>query len=90
MDFVLQTSIYFHFKARNSDVLIKECLFAALKLFFVKSMLERNTCCCIYHVELNKVFLALNKICAGRKVCTHEDGVGCVLSNTVYKGLTEL
>jgi hypothetical protein len=90
MDFVLQTSFYFRFKARNPDVLIGERLFAALKPFFVKRMSERNTCCCIYHVELNELLLALNKMRAGGKVCTHEDGTGCAASNTVYKGLTEL
>jgi hypothetical protein len=78
------------FKSRNLDVLIGECLFAALKPFFVKRMLERNTCYCIYHVELNELLMALNKMRAGGKVCTHKDEVGCAASNTVYKGLTEL
>ena len=90
MVFVLQTSFYLLFKSRNLDVHIGEHLFATLKPFFVKRMSERNFCCYIYHIELNKLFMALNKMRARGKVCTYEDGAGCAASNIVYKGLTEL
>ena len=90
MDYVVQTSFYLRFKAKNPHAGIGEQLFAALKPFFLKILSERNTCCCIYHVELNEVFLALNKMRAAGKVCTHEDGAACVVSSTSYKRLTEL
>jgi hypothetical protein len=86
----VQTSFYLRFKAKNPHAGIGERLFAALKPFFVKRLSERNTCCCIYHVELNELLLALNKMRATGKVCTQKDGAGCAASNTSYKGLIEL
>jgi hypothetical protein len=87
---IVQTSFYLRFKAKNPHAVIGERLFAALKPFFVKRLSERNTCCCIYHVELNELLLALNKMRAAGKVCNHGDGAGYAIGTSTYKGLTEL
>jgi hypothetical protein len=85
----LQTNFDLRFKAKNPTVLIGERLFATLKPFNVKRMSKRNTYYCIYHVELNELLLALNKMHGAGQVCSHEDGARCAASNTVYKGLTD-
>ena len=56
----------------------------------MKRLSKKKTCYYIYHVELNELLLALIKMRAAWKVCTHEDGASCVASSTLYKGLTEL
>ncbi len=35
-------------------------MFESLKPFFVKMLKDMNTWCCIYHMELNELRLALN------------------------------
>ena len=56
-------------------------------------MKERNTCCCIYHVELNEL-IALNKYHATRsneQLCQHgmESG-SCEASSIEFEGRTSL
>jgi len=57
-------------------------------------MKERNTCCCIYHVELNELRIALNKYHATRPAehfCEHEmDSASCEASSMEFNGLTTL
>ena len=57
-------------------------------------MKERNTCCCIYHVEFNELRIALNKYHASRpneQLCQHGTESGsCEASSTEFEGLTSL
>ena len=57
-------------------------------------MKERNTCCCIYHVELNELRIALNKYHATRPAghyCEHEmESASCEASSMEFNGLTTL
>jgi len=36
--------------------------FESLRPFYVKKLKERNTCCCIYHVEIDQLQLGLNNM----------------------------
>ena len=57
-------------------------------------MKERNTCCCIYHVELNELRIALNKYHATRPAehfYEHEmESASCEASSMEFNGLTTL
>ena len=63
--------------------------FEYLKPFFVKPMKDRNTCCCIYHVELEELRVALNNMRKSKNVCSHSPGT-CIVGSKLYVGLTEL
>lgn len=65
---------------------------------------ERNTYCCIYHVELNELQIGLNKmrtdttclyikkvfVCKCTSICLHSHLSMCGAINKVYAGLIEL
>ncbi len=68
----------------------------------MKPLKDRNTYCCIYHVELNELRLALNLLkikntihelqvcdCHHENVCGH-DGQQCQASSVVYQGIIQL
>ena len=63
--------------------------FEYLKPFFVKPMKDRNTCCCIYHVELEELKVALNNMRKSKNVCSHSPAT-CIAGSKLYAGLTEL
>ncbi len=58
----LQFEFYRRFKDANPDVFMVERAFGSLWPFFVKTMKERNTCCCIYHVQLKELCIAMNNM----------------------------
>lgn len=91
---VLQTQFFIRFQKAHPEVIVGERSFRSLKPFFIKAMKERNTCCCIYHVELNELRIALNKYHATRPkehLCQHgmESG-SCEASSIEFEGLTSL
>jgi hypothetical protein len=68
----------------------------------VRLLKDKNTCCCIYHIELNKLRFALNLLRTNNLVhdvqfcdyhyghiCDH-DGQQCQASCVVYKGIIQL
>jgi hypothetical protein len=56
--------------------------FEGLKLFFVKPMKERNTCC-IYHVEMEELRLGLNNMKA-KSSLHHNDACECRCSYVCF------
>ena len=91
---VLQTQFFIRFVKAHPEVIVGERCFICLKPFFIKAMKERNTCCCIYHVELDELRIALNKYHATRPnehLCQHgmESG-SCEASSIEFEGLTSL
>jgi hypothetical protein len=89
---VLQTQFFIRFQKAHPEVIAGERSFCSLKPFFIKAMKERNTCCCIYHVELNELRMALNKYHASRPKehsCQHRMESGsCDASSIEFDGLT--
>jgi hypothetical protein len=57
---IVQTEFFLRFQATHLNLIIGQRSFESLKPFFVKPMKDQNTCCYIYHVELNELRLALN------------------------------
>jgi len=64
-----------------------------LKPFFVKPMLDQNTCC-IYHVELDELRVGLNNLQGqtnhSSKVCNQHEYEACAPCKMFYKGTTSL
>ena len=91
---VLQTKFFIRFKEANPEIIVGERSFCSLKPFFIKAMKERNTCCCIYHVELNELRIALNKYHVTRPkdhLCQHGMvSESCEASGIEFEGLTPL
>jgi hypothetical protein len=79
------------FKITNVGACIGQWTFELLKPLFVKPMWDRNTCCYIYHVELDELKLGLN-ITQGqgnsKKVCNHHEHKVCAPCKVFYKGIT--
>jgi len=67
----MQTSFFLKFQESNPLVDIGQSSFEYLKPFFVKPLKNRNTCCCIYHVELEELRVALNNMYKSKNVCFH-------------------
>jgi len=55
-----QIEFYKKFQSAHLESVISQRVFGYLKPFFVKPLKDKNTCCCIYHVKLNELRLALN------------------------------
>ncbi len=55
----MQIELYRKFQTSHPKIIIGQRLFEFLKPFFGKPLKDRNTCC-IYHVKLNELRLALN------------------------------
>ncbi len=56
-------------------------------------MRDQNTCCCIYHVELDELKLGLNNMRGQgnfEKVCIHHEHEVCAPCKIFYKGTTSL
>jgi hypothetical protein len=51
---------YLHFQQKHPKIIIGKRAFDGMHLFFVKTMKDQNVCCCIYHVELDKLQQGLN------------------------------
>ncbi len=65
--------------------------FELLKTFFVKPMWDQNTCCYIYHVELNELRLGVNIMRRqgnSKKVCNHHEHKVFAPRKTSYKDIT--
>ncbi len=58
----MQMEFFIKFKTTNPKVIIAQRSFDGLRPFYVKLMWERNTYCCIYHVELDELQIGLNKM----------------------------
>jgi hypothetical protein len=56
---IVKTDFFLRFQPTHLDLIIGQRSFESLKSFFVKPVKDRNTCC-IYHVEINELKLALN------------------------------
>ncbi len=61
LGFILQSTFLEKIKAHLSIIMV-ERIFGSFKPFFVKVMMECNTYCCIYHVQMNELDIALNNI----------------------------
>jgi hypothetical protein len=46
----------------NPDVVVEQTSFVSLKPYFVKSLRDRNVCCCKYHTKLVLLKDALNHL----------------------------
>lgn len=60
-----------------------------LRLFFVKPMKEWNTYYCIYGMEFDELWIAMNNMQKNWKVCTHQSGQ-CPPSFQTFDGLMSL
>jgi hypothetical protein len=72
----MQTKFFLRFKATNVGACIGQWTFELRKPLFVKPMQDQNTCCCIYHVELDELRLGLNNMRGqgnSEKVCSHHE-----------------
>jgi hypothetical protein len=91
------------FKVANPKHIIKEQTFERLKPIFVKPMQKRNTCCCIYHIEMEELRLGLNNMkvksslhhsdeceCQCSYVSLHSNQYACGASSKAYKGTTNM
>jgi hypothetical protein len=54
MHLILQIEFYLRFKVAHLEMSLGQQTFEGLKPSFVKPMCEHNTCCYIYHVEINE------------------------------------
>jgi hypothetical protein len=62
--------------------LLGKRVFELMKPFFVKTLKDKNTCCCIYHTKINELRLAFNLMKIGsvvqeNKVCDCACGDVC-------------
>jgi hypothetical protein len=80
----LQTEFFFRYQAVHLEEIVGQRVFESLKPFYVKVLKDRNTCCCIYHIEINELCLALNQLQTYRngfhgnlEVCDYAYGVVC-------------
>ncbi len=98
----MQIECFLKFQPTHLNLIIRQRSFESLKPFFVKHVKDQNICCCIYHVELNELRLALNLVrtnntihdtkrcgCHCDNVCSHH-GQPCQASCVVYKWITHL
>jgi hypothetical protein len=98
----VQFKFYNKFQSAHPKSVVCQRVFESLKTFFVKLLKDKNTCCCIYHIELNELRLALNLLKTNNlvhdvqfcgyhygNICDH-DGQQCQASYVVYKGITQL
>jgi hypothetical protein len=50
------------FQAAHPNIIVHQRAFLKLKPYFVKPLLERNVCCCVYHVDVDLLRQGLNKM----------------------------
>jgi hypothetical protein len=96
---------YLHFQKMHPQIKIGKRSFDVLHPFFVKQMKEWNVCCCIYHVEIDELWGALNNMhtncgnhynsqcqCSCKEICqfVDEESSKCVGALTTYPILTSL
>jgi len=86
---ISQASFFLKFQAADQGVEIAQRSFENLKPFFIKAMNERNMCCCIYHVEIDELRIAIYNMKKFGKVCSHESGK-CTASCEILSHLTAL
>jgi hypothetical protein len=99
----LQIEFFLKFQTTHPKKIVGQKVFESLKLFYVKALKRRNTCC-IYHTKINELQLALNQMqtdhnglhgnlevcdCACGVICG-SDGQSCQASNNVCKGIIQL
>jgi hypothetical protein len=58
----LQAEFFKRFQAAHPNIIVQQRAFLKLKPYFVKPLLERNVCCCVYHVEVDLLRQGLNKM----------------------------
>ncbi len=83
----VQVSFFKRFKIAHVEVLVQLRAFAGMRPFFCKRLKERNTCCCIYHVELDELRIGFNFMRCAQ--CQH-DCNSCEAFAIQYDGLTEM
>jgi hypothetical protein len=85
----LNSNFFYLFKEANQSICIGQWVFEALKPFFVKPMQEHNTCCYIYHVKIDELWIGLNNMQKKFQVWSHPLE-NCVAYSIFYKGITSL
>jgi hypothetical protein len=50
------------FQVAHLEEIVRQKVFESLKPFYVKALRDRNTCCFIYHIEINELRVALNQM----------------------------
>ncbi len=98
----VQIEFFLRFQDAHPKTIVGQKVFESLKPFFVKTLKDKNTHCCIYHTKMNELRLAFNimrtrgvvhenQICdyAYGDVCGF-DGQPCQTSGKVYKGITQM
>lgn len=58
----LHIEFFFKFQVAHLEEIVGQRVFESLKPFYVKALKDRNTSCCIYHIEINEVCVALNQM----------------------------
>lgn len=71
---------------KNPNVTISQSAFHVLKPFFVRTLKERNVCCCKYHVELIMLKDALNRMRQSQQLHGADCGCECNVCHTMDEG----
>ena len=92
-----------NFKDQHPSLTVGFRKFQGLKPFYVRKLNERNTCCCVYHVKMDMLRLAVNAMRTDSKgihgelcVCTCEvcrpngEDNRCNARNMTYASVSEL
>ena len=102
--FFFQTSFFQQFMEAHPECSIRQRAFERLKPWWVKKLKEWNTCCCIYHVEMDPMKAGLSTLrdklrgfhtstnCACNSVvCSDsEGGARCHAHDRIYKHITSM
>lgn len=99
----VQTEYYLNFRETHPEVIIGQRSFEKLKPWFVRKLKDRNTCCCVYHIQLLFLKDAFNKMRSdaasfhGRSCSCACDtckpsivGGKCAASEHSFSGITKL
>ena len=99
----MQTELFIQFQRAHTDIIIQQRSFEKLKPYFVRKLKDRNTCCCIQHVQISFLRDAVHQIRQtttkfhGRscfctcKICNADvdASVGCVATTLLKSSITK-
>lgn len=101
-----QTTFFLRFKEENPELKVQERAFIKLRPYFVRSLKERDVCCCIFHVETQMMNEGLSRmrdrmlgvhrehinlcVCPVCQPARSDGSEGCLAHLSVYKGTTAL
>jgi hypothetical protein len=97
--FVWQTSFFLRFKEAHLECNVRHRAFERLKPWWVRKLKERNTYCCIYHVEMDMMKVGLSNLRDKVKsmhagctceyiVCLANVGGACHAHEHIFKRIT--